>query len=217
MADMMNQVQELFKLHLELEAKVQKEKERVNCDFFWGGLFVLICTLLIGITFADMRHQIDKLNFRIPSSTHQKAPEPPKPAATTTTTPTRVMRQLHFNDVLNEGDLLQSENGEYELVLQQDANLVLYRGKQRTPQDAVWSSDSIDKNAVHPLSVHFTPGGHGIFIQEADGNTVWRWTTPTDKNGPAALKICHGRLMFFPISRDGEYVLCPLHAVAFVE
>src|ERR1043166_3409405 len=122
------EVQELFKLHLELEAKVKREEQDRICGEGALTVALVILSIACSLSFVGLR---DRIESRIAVLPTQKAPETPKPAATTATAAKpRVMRQLHSDDMLNEGDVLQSENGEYELILQQHDNLLVDRGKQ---------------------------------------------------------------------------------------
>jgi hypothetical protein len=228
MADVMNQVQDLFKLHLELEAKVQKEKERVECENACLCLFLFLFTGAGVCAFSVVRDRmhddtirIKELESRVPAPTVQKAPEPPKPAATTTTAmKPRVMTTLVSGDVLHDDDILQSDDGKYELVMQHDGNLVLYRGKQHKPEYSFWQSDTVDSANHRPYSAQFhrDKTGHVREFVITNGRGLVRWTRPfhSDEPEPAALKICGGRLVAISAPQGGGSVVCPQN-VAYVQ
>ena len=76
-------------------------------------------------------------------------------------TPPRIKHTMHAGDNLEAGQSLQSENGRYQLVMQEDGNLVLYDGPSRHPSAAVWASNTNGKGrAPHRLCM------------QADGNAV---------------------------------------------
>lgn len=214
------EVQDLYKLHLELEAKMKDE----NAKLAWKCCMVAtMFVIILAIHGGSMMQHIEELKSRIAALPTQKAPETPKPAATTTTpTKPRVMKELRVDDALAEGEILQSDDGAYELVMQRDGNLVLYRGKKQTSENAIWHSNTVKgDSASHPFALHFGRDKFGrvrsFFIGDARGRARKIWPFGLDEPEPAALKICSGRLTAISAYQSGgSSVSCP-KGVVFIQ
>ncbi len=84
---------------------------------------------------------------------------------------------LGSGEMLYKGETLKSPNGQYQLILQNDGNLVLYNGSK-----AIWSTGTQGKQGRK-------------LIMQSDGNLVLYgrggpiWATNTSGNRDAYLKI----------------------------
>ena len=92
------------------------------------------------------------------------------------------------------GESLVSEHGAYELTVQEDGNLVLYRRADRHP---LWDSETYGRHATHA-------------VMQADGNFVIKdsrgrplWSTGTANHHGAWLKV-------FDVGVIGVYHIQPL-------
>ena len=85
---------------------------------------------------------------------------------------------------------LVSANGAYQLVMQTDSNLVLYRN---AGYKALWASNTVGKGGV--VATFQTDGN--LVIYTADGEAVWASNT-YDKGGMILLMQDDGNLVIYP-------------------
>jgi hypothetical protein len=95
------------------------------------------------------------------------------------------------NQHLTKGQALTSPNGQYQLVLQEDGNLVLYKDNS-----ALWSSHTDNQPVSHatlledgnlviygyhgPLWESNTSGHHGSFLVVQDDGNIVMYKAPQD-------------------------------------
>lgn len=72
-------------------------------------------------------------------------------------------------DVLNKGEFIKSENGEYQLIFQEDGNLVVYDGV-KADNVPKWASDT---RADDRKGNEFKVESNGIVIYDKDNNKVF--------------------------------------------
>jgi hypothetical protein len=100
---------------------------------------------------------------------------------------------LRRNQNFDMGQWLQSSNGAYRLVMQSDANLVLYHGSR-----AIWASGTNGK-AVHHLKLH---DNGCLALIDARGNWLWRPSPdPCNKGGDRLVVQSDGNLVLYAGSR----------------
>ncbi len=144
----------------------------------------------------------------------------------------RTLFMLGTNEVMHSGDLLKSEHDEYELAMQADGNLVLYRGRIHDHEHAVWASDTAAHTAITkanlPFVFSFVYGGRQVEIRDRHGKAMWHWdvffddaqkksTGAAGKPAPIpprmVLKICQGQLTVLAVETNSEgssdRVACP--------
>jgi|SRR5215208_3232102 hypothetical protein len=83
------------------------------------------------------------------------------------------MNTLNPGDQLTIGQQLQSGNGLYALVMQQDGNLVLYEGITTPPWRPVWATNTNNQQSVsRPVRAVMQQDGNFV-LYSAQNNPVW--------------------------------------------
>ncbi|GAW52461.1 hypothetical protein PD653_4558 [Nocardioides sp. PD653] len=100
---------------------------------------------------------------------------------------------LYRNQNLDVGQWLRSSNGAYTLVMQSDANLVLYHGSR-----AIWASGT-NGRPVHHLKLH---DNGCMALIDSSGNWLWRPSPdPCNKGGDHLAVQNDGNLVLYAGSR----------------
>jgi hypothetical protein len=83
------------------------------------------------------------------------------------------MNTLNPGEQLTIGQQLQSDNGLYALVMQQDGNLVLYEGITGSTGTAVWATNTNNPQSLaRPVRAVMQPDGNFV-LYSAQNNPVW--------------------------------------------
>ena len=86
---------------------------------------------------------------------------------------------------LPPGANLISPNGQYTACMQEDGNLVVYRGSSRTHENVVWKSSTAGRAASHLTLWH----DGNLVIFDAQGAAVWSTHTEEKGSGPVRLEM----------------------------
>jgi hypothetical protein len=122
----------------------------------------------------------------------------------------RVMKRFNSGEVMHEGDSLQSDDREYELILQEGGNLILYRYKLYEPKRVIWQSNTGQTGAQRQFSLVLKADNPHLTLLTGEGQVRWTFSFDThEKPNPQALavKLCDGQLTAFRVGK-GE-VVCP--------
>ncbi|EFA75695.1 hypothetical protein PPL_10748 [Heterostelium album PN500] len=90
--------------------------------------------------------------------------------------------------VSNGRSVITSENGIYHLVMQQDGNLVLYRGSKWVNQYAEWSSKTYGVSPHSPFTATVTSDGN-IMVMDGHHRMIWQSGSSCHKQGPFYLQV----------------------------
>ena len=202
-----------------LEAKleeVQASQSQLRMDFFVATMSILVVLFILIFMAISTNWAFDKWDKRI-NPKYKEYPTGPSistPIVPIALLPTRlgprVMKRFNSGEVMRAGDLLQSDNGEYELILGDDGNLVFYRYKQYEPKRVIWQSHTGTIGPSRPFSLLLKPDNPHLTLLNGEGQVRWTFSFDLDaKPNPQALavKICDGQLTAFRVVQ-GE-VVCP--------
>lgn len=102
--------------------------------------------------------------------------------------------------ILTVGQSLFSPNGNTELKLQPDGNLVLYVHNADGTKTGIWASNTVGKASA---TLYFQPDGN-LVIKDANGNGLWASNINSDD---VAFKTQTSNQPFYHLQNDGNFVL----------
>lgn len=80
--------------------------------------------------------------------------------------------RIEPNDIMYPGQDRWSYNGEYQLILQEDSNLVLYKKIDDDNKEPVWASNTYTEEESTNHSVLLQPDGNFV-LYNSDGQAIW--------------------------------------------
>lgn len=97
------------------------------------------------------------------------------------------MNILKSESVLNEAQIIKSENGKYFLTLEYNGNVVVYKGRPFALQNALWSTNTNKAHNPHPYKLQLNPEGN-LVLFDAKSKKIWSSNT-AQNNGAKDFRL----------------------------
>lgn len=80
--------------------------------------------------------------------------------------------RIEANEIIYPGQDRWSSNGEYQLILQEDCNFVLYRKIDNDDKEPIWASNTYNEGGSSNHSVLLQADGDFV-LYNSDGQPLW--------------------------------------------
>lgn len=107
--------------------------------------------------------------------------------------------RISLDEPVHPGQSITSPSGEYTLILQEDSNLVLYRG-----EEALWASNTMhgeDESAENKSLV--VQGDGNVVLYDADGQPIWASGSSYEAARPYVLVQDDGNVCLYDDEVEG--------------